>query len=114
MNDTRQEALEDLGQRLARQGYGLRVVSFFAEHGLAVIAPPAEPTVTPGITLIGRAVYLHTTAQGWEARVTRHGGPHWTRQANSIAELEVAALEALQTTEVPPGPAWRSDEGWPD
>jgi hypothetical protein len=41
-----------------------------------------------------------------EARITPHGGPHWTKYAASIAELEAVALEALATDQTPPSDGW--------
>ncbi|WP_256561922.1 hypothetical protein [Pyxidicoccus xibeiensis] len=41
--------------------------------------------------------------------MTRHGGPHWTRRADTLDRLEAIALEALNTSELPPGPDWKVD-----
>jgi hypothetical protein len=111
MSDMRWKALEELGRRLEMQGYGVNFnCPYFAETGLGVFPRPGEPEA-----VIGTSVLLYCTTQGWEARVTPHGGPHWVRHASSIPELEAAALEGLRASEtyfrrdVSPGPEWRID-----
>ncbi len=108
-----QEALELLGRRLEARGFRYRVAPYFGPAGIVVFTPPVQARTDESfsLSLIERGVFLYPSGTGWEARVTLHGGPHWTRQAESVATLEDVALEALRASGTPPSQEWRSDGG---
>jgi hypothetical protein len=102
---TPQEELEALGRRLAQEhGFRFRPAPYFATSGILVCTPPVD---AGAFAVIERSVFLYSRENRWEARVTQHGGAHWIRVAETIARLEVLALEALQTEARPPTSAWR-------
>jgi hypothetical protein len=108
MDSSSQRALEELGRCLEEHGFRFRAAPYFGSSGIAVFTPPVQSGSHRDISVIERGVFLYASGDGWEARVTRHGGPHWTRSADTIADLEEIALEALRATEVPPNLNWRS------
>lgn len=87
------DSLRLVAERLARRGYYFRDAPFFAQQGVAVFV---EPTAVDGISVVEQNVFLYPIEGGWEARVTQHGGYHWTRAAPDLDSLEQVALEALQ------------------
>ena len=119
MSDARAEAvLGELGERLQRQGYGVRRVAFFSDAGIMVwrrakAAGPSGGDVLAGcvfldpVRLDGTAPALRGGADGWCARVTQHGGRQWLKAADDLSALADAALEALHATCTPPSAEWR-------
>ncbi|QSQ24866.1 hypothetical protein JY651_07970 [Pyxidicoccus parkwayensis] len=115
-SDEHQRSLVALGRRLEAKGFWFRPRAYFAPNGILVGFPPtpsapavpqaAREYLAEHIQVIRRAVLLYHSGESWEARVTRHGGPHWGRQADTLDELEEVALEALGTDAVPPSPRW--------
>jgi hypothetical protein len=106
-----EQALKDLRQRLESDGLGVSDRCFFGIPGCAAYKPlpPAPPDE---IRVLGRIVYLYASREGWAARVTPHGGPHWIRTAQSAAALEEFAREALATKATPPNASWRVSDDW--
>lgn len=95
--------LEGLSFRLERQSFGVRPRPYFGEPGVVAFVVDAAVGTW---TVMENAAFLHATREGWCARITPHGGRHWTRKAADISALECIALEAIQRAEVPPSPAW--------
>ena len=127
MDDTtseeHQRGLVSLGRRLEVKGLWFGPRFYFASSGILVAIPPTPREPAPPqsprdggpleygsehIQVLGRAVFLYHSGESWEARVTRHGGEHWARRADTLDELEEVALEALGTDAVPPSPRWFS------
>jgi hypothetical protein len=107
MNTSPQEALEELGRRLEAQGFRFRAAPYFAASGIVVFTRAVPTASDKDILLIEAGVFLYPVGDVWEARVTRHGGPHWTRQADTLVGLEELAREALRSRHVPPNLGWR-------
>ncbi len=103
--------LQQLSFRLARQGFGVRPAPYFTSNGVLAFILDAGGCVG---SVMARTVFLYVTSEGWCARITQHGGRHWTRTAEDISALERIALEALQRAEVPPSSAWvEENDGGP-
>ena len=101
-----EQALRELGDRLESLGLLVGSKPYFGIPGIAAWRP--QPPLAPGeIRPVDRFVFLYASADGWAARVTPHGGPHWVRSAQSAAALEEFAVEALGTTAMPPSEAWQ-------
>jgi hypothetical protein len=103
--------LAEVGAALEARGYCARPAPYFAQGGIFVFTPALTTRVelassdSRQLEIIARTVLLYVVAGRFEARVTRHGGPHWIQSAASRAELEGLAVTALESTEIPP-------EGW--
>lgn len=118
MTTRHQVLLDELGRRLETRGFRFRRRTYFASSGILVMTQPraAVPSAEPSegdytltdVWYFERAVMLYPFEGGWEARVTRHGGPHWVRRVGTLDAMESCALEALGTSAVPPGPAWHT------
>jgi len=104
MSSDLQQQLEDLGHRLGEHGYQFRRAQYFADTGVLIYSPPVQHDE---IAVIERSVFIYARDQRWEARVTLHGGPHWIREVDSIAQLEEAVLEALRSDARPPTVRWK-------
>ncbi|MGE0786421.1 MAG: hypothetical protein AB7S26_12195 [Sandaracinaceae bacterium] len=100
--------LTRLAKRLESAGLHVRKAAFFASTGVGVSARSLE--AAPGITLAGPSVFVHPSDEGWELRVTQHGGPHWTRQVPSIDHAETIARAYLADPTTPPGPEWNEEK----
>ncbi|MFY1824837.1 hypothetical protein ACN47A_02865 [Myxococcus fulvus] len=117
MTTQHQELLDELGRRLEARGFRILRRAYFGPSAILVTTPPRraapETEAREGeytladVWYFDRSVYLHPFGNGWEARVTRHGGPHWVRRTATLNELESVAVEALGTSTVPPSPEWR-------
>ncbi|KYG08615.1 hypothetical protein BE21_22685 [Sorangium cellulosum] len=98
--------LQRLSQRLAQHGFGARSAPYFAENGIVAVATVAHTRLG---NVMENAVFLYATPDGWYARITQHGGPHWIRAAEDISALERIALEALRRSKTPPNSAWTEE-----
>ncbi|MFY2556237.1 hypothetical protein ACN469_01185 [Corallococcus terminator] len=117
MSDEHQRSLDELGQRMKGRGFVCRYAPYFAASGIIVSTPSrrvafdtSRDTADLEFSVIDRRVALYPVATGWEARVGRHdspGGPDWICGADTLDGLEALALQALGTSEIPPGPDWR-------
>lgn len=101
-----QSELELLSRRLEQHGFRTRPAPYFAENGILAFTTATSAFVG---AVLEKTVFLYASPDGWRARITRHGGPHWTRAADSISALERVALEALRATETPPNTAWTEE-----
>lgn len=103
-----QAELDALARRLAERGYRCRSTRYFAHVEVLALSPGAEgPAGTP---VAERSVFLCHGDDGWMARVTPHGGPHWVRRVSNCSELEAIALQALATDARPRSDEWVRDE----
>ncbi|WP_437631343.1 hypothetical protein [Sorangium sp. So ce854] len=98
--------LQQLSHRLAQHGFGTRSAPHFAENGMVAFTAVAHTRVG---NVMNKPVFLYATPDGWYARITQHGGPHWIRAAEDIYALERIALEALRRTKTPPSSAWTEE-----
>ena len=101
-----ERGLQELRRRLEGRGLALSTRCYFGVPGI-VAYEPLPPTPPGEIRVAGPMVFLYASEEGWAARVTPHGGPHWIRTATSAAALEDFVFEALGTTARPPTAAWR-------
>lgn len=101
-----QSELEQLSHRLVQHGFRTRPAPCFAEGGVCAFTSVTSALVG---AVMEKTVFLHASPDGWRARITRHGGPDWTRAAESISDLERVTLEALRATETPPSAAWTAE-----
>lgn len=99
----RETDLDRLSRRLAQLGFCTRPAPYFAANGIMAYAAVADALLG---NVVRGAVFLYATPDGWQARITEHGGAHWTRDAEDIDALERIALEALRRTTTPPSSAW--------
>lgn len=53
---------------------------------------------------------MYPARGGWELRVTRHGGPHWIRDAHSDDEAEAHLRTFMADPTLAPGAGWREVE----
>jgi hypothetical protein len=118
MSEHHQRDLEALGRRLEAKGLWFKPRAYFASNGILVATPPVSHPLPPSLSteygpehiqVLHSTVFLYHSKEGWEARVTRHGGDDWVRRVATLDELEAAALEALGAREThlrPPGPEW--------
>lgn len=95
--------LEQLSRLLAQLGFRTRPVPYFTPSGIMAYTAVADALLGD---VMQEAVFLSATPDGWQARITEHGGAQWTRDAEDIDALERIALEALRRTTTPPSSAW--------
>ncbi|KYF53323.1 hypothetical protein BE04_26770 [Sorangium cellulosum] len=98
--------LQRLSQRLAQHGFGTRSAPYFAENGIVAFTAVVHTRVG---NVMENTVFLYATPDGWYARITQRGGPHWIRAAEDISALERIALQALRRTKTPPSSAWTEE-----
>lgn len=103
---TYESDMEQLSYRLVQNGFGTRPAPYFAENGILAFTAVTGTSVG---NVMEKTVFLYATPDGWCARITQHGGPHWMRVVEDISALERIALEALRRTETPPSSAWTED-----
>ena len=84
----------------------MRDAPFFSDAGIVVAVRP-DATRTDVIQVIEAMVFVYATPDGWQLRVTQHGGPHWVRDAAAERELEDVVRDYLRAPVRPPGPGWR-------
>jgi hypothetical protein len=102
--------LAHLAHRFRAEGFEVREdARFFASEGIMVFRPPAESLerADDGIVVLEALVFVYPARGGWELRVTRHGGPHWGRDAASDEDAEARVRSFLADPTLPPGPGWR-------
>ncbi len=103
--DERAQLLEKLRQR----GLEIRDGYLPAQNGFMV----TDPSTFESVTLVSDVgfVQVYEVDDGWECRVTQHGGPHWIHAANSLAEIEAIVAEFFSDPQRPPkGDGWIVDE----
>lgn len=104
--------LAQLAERLRAAGFEARDARFFASEGIVVFRPLAEPLerADDGIVVLEALVFVYPARGGWELRVTRHGGPHWIRDAHSDDEAEAHLRTFMADPTLAPGAGWREVE----
>jgi hypothetical protein len=96
--------LDALRAYFRSRGLGVVDRPYFAPTTLVVYVVPQDQ---PGeIWTADQMVFVYPRLGGWEARVTRHGGPHWIRQASTIEEIQEIALAVLAQDPFRPDSAW--------
>jgi hypothetical protein len=100
------ERLAHLARRFSAEGFAVRDAPFFSDAGIGVAVRP-DATTAGVIQVIEAMVFVYATPEGWQLRVTQHGGPHWVRDAASERELEDVVRDYLSAPARPPGPGWR-------
>lgn len=102
------ERLAHLARRFSAEGFAVRDAPFFSDAGIGVaVRPHATRATAGGIQVIEAMVFIYATAEGWQLRVTQHGGPHWIQDVASERELEDVVRDYLRAPARPPGPGWR-------
>jgi len=101
--------LSDVAKRLEDDGYSIRRAPYFHRDGIVafVSSEPVphragQPYGIEHVQVLGRSVFLHPVLQGWEARITWHGGRNWTMAAQTADDLYTAALDALKAESCAP------------
>jgi hypothetical protein len=99
-----QQELEGIARRIGELGFCFRLGQHFGGSGVLIFSPPVRDSDIP---VIERGVFIYARGSRWEARLTPHGGPHWTLEVESVERLEEVALEALRSATVPPTSEWK-------
>lgn len=94
--------LEIVRRRLQARGLFIASRFLFGSPGIVVALSRPEDALSP----VDRPVHLYRSRDGWTARLTPHGGPHWIRVVDTAAELESIAVEAVRSPVVPPNERW--------
>jgi hypothetical protein len=98
------DSLAKLRTRFISLGYAVRDGAWFSPVGLLVFIRPEA--VAGELPVVERKVAVYPRGDRWEARVTRHGGPHWIRGADSSSELIETVRHVLAQEPFVPDPTW--------
>lgn len=103
--------LDGLAAELQRHGVATVRRPYFAADSLLAYRPGLRPDAGTDSPTREQSVFLYAKGIHWEARVTPHGGPHWTCLAPTLPDLLTRALEVCKSKASPPySDRWHPDQ----